>query len=394
MDLPQDIAADVADIGRLDAVPAILNLACELTGMGFAAVARVTEQRWVACSVVDKIGFGLKPGSELVVTTTICDEIRRSGQLVTIDNVAEDPAFCAHHTPAQYGLQSYISVPLRLRDGTFFGTLCAIDPAPHRVGVPSIIKSFELWAELIAFHLEAERELAVATAALQAERAEAELRERFIAVLGHDLRSPLAAISSGAELLKHEALSARGQGLLQLVGHSAARSMDIVDSVLDFARARLGSGLGIALALATPLRPVLAQVIAEQQATHPSRQIVVDLPALPPLVVDQGRLGQLLANLLANALTHGPGDMPVRVMARATSTDFELTVSNGGPAIEPALLPHLFEPFFRGRTKGRSEGLGLGLFIAQQIASAHGGALEVTSVPGDTCFCFRMPRGA
>ena len=118
------------------------------------------------------------------------------------------------------------------------------------------------------------------------------------------------------------------------------------------------------------------------------------LPALPPLAVDQGRLGQLLANLLANALTHGPGDMPVRVMARATSTDFELTVSNGGPAIEPALLPHLFEPFFRGRTKGRSEGLGLGLFIAQQIASAHGGTLEVTSVPGDTCFCFRMPRGA
>lgn len=394
MGLPKDIAADVADISRIDAVPAILNLACEITGMGFAAVARVTEHHWVACSVLDKIGFGLQPGGELVVTTTICDEIRRSGQLVTIDHVAEDPAFCTHHTPAQYGLQSYISVPLRLRDGTFFGTLCAIDPEPHRVSSPLIIKSFELWAELIAFHLEAERELATAAAALRDERAAAELREQFIAVLGHDLRSPLAAIGSGTELLKDEALSEGGQDVLQLVAHSAARSIGIVDSVLDFARARLGGGLGITLAPATPLRPALLQVIAEQQATHPTRQIVIELPSLPPLPVDPGRLGQLLANLLANALTHGADDAPVRVMARATATDFELAVSNSGPAIDPGLLPHLFAPFFRGRPQVRNQGLGLGLFIAQQIASAHGGTLGVTSVPGETCFCFRMPRGA
>jgi len=394
MGLPKDIAADVADIGRLDAVPAILNLACEVTGMGFAAVARVTEHHWVACSVLDKIGFGLQPGGELVVTTTICDEIRRSGQLVTIDNAAEDPAFCGHPTPAQYGLQSYISVPLRLRDGTFFGTLCAIDPQPHRVSSPLIVKSFELWADLIAFHLEAERQLALSAAALRDERAEAELREQFMAVLGHDLRSPLAAISSGTELLKDEALSEGGQGVLQLVAQSAARSIGIIDSVLDFARARLGGGLGITLSPTTALRPALLQVIAEQQATHPARQIVIDVPTLPPLPVDSGRLGQLLANLLANALTHGAEGAPVRVMARTTPTDFELSVSNGGLAIEPALLPHLFEPFFRGQPQARGEGLGLGLFIARQIASAHRGTLEVASVPGETCFSFRMPRGA
>jgi len=392
MGLPNDLAADVADIARLDAVPAILNLACELTGMGFAAVARVTENHWVACSVLDKIGFGLQPGGELVVTTTICDEIRRSGQRVTIDNVPEDPAFCHHHTPAQYGLQSYISVPLRLRDGTFFGTLCAIDPQPHRVSSPHIVRSFELWAELIAFHLEAERQLASSAAALRDERAEAELREQFIAVLGHDLRSPLAAISSGAELLKDEALSKDGQGVLELMAQSTARSIGIVDSVLDFARARLGGGLGLTLAPAIPLRPVLAQVVAELQATHPGRQIVLDLPALPPLPADPGRLAQLLANLLANALAHGADDAPVQVTARATNTDFELRVSNGGPAIESSLLPHLFQPFFRGRPQARSEGLGLGLFIARQIASAHGGTLTVASAAGETSFCFRMPR--
>ena len=146
MGLPLEIEMDVATIEHIDAVPAILNLACEATGMGFAAVARVTQDRWVACSVLDKIGFGLKPGGELVVGTTICDEIRRSGKAVTIDHVSEDAAFCSHPTPAMYGLQSYISVPLFLRNGEFFGTLCAIDPNPHRVSEPQTVRAFELWA--------------------------------------------------------------------------------------------------------------------------------------------------------------------------------------------------------------------------------------------------------
>lgn len=394
MGLPNDIAADVADISRVDAVPAILNLACELTGMGFAAVARVTETHWVACSVMDKIGFGLQPGGELVVTTTICDEIRRSGQLVTIDHVQQDPTFCQHPTPAMYGLQSYISVPLRLRDGTFFGTLCAIDPQPHRVSSPHIIKSFELWAELIAFHLEAERRLASSATALRAERLEAGLREQFIAVLGHDLRSPLAAISSGAELLKDEALSGEGRNILQLLADSASRSMGIVDSVLDFARARLGGGIRLELKPATPLRPVLMQVIAEQRAAHPARQIALDLPELPPLPVDPGRLAQLLANLLSNALTHGASDAPVAVTARVSASEFELAVSNGGPPIPESSLAQLFQPFFRANPQTRGEGLGLGLFIAHAIAEAHGATLTASSVPGSTRFSFRLPRGA
>ena len=91
--------------------------------MGFAAVARVTEDRWVACAVRDEIAFGLQPGGELEVETTICDEIRDSGRLVVIDNVAEDKAFCGHPTPRMYGFQSYISMPIVRPDGRFFGTL-------------------------------------------------------------------------------------------------------------------------------------------------------------------------------------------------------------------------------------------------------------------------------
>ena len=392
MGLPKDSDREVADIGRIDAVPAILNLACELTGMGFAAVARVTETHWVACSVVDKIGFGLQPGSELVVTTTICDEIRRSGQVVTIDHVQEDAVFCQHNTPKMYGLQSYISVPLKLPNGEFFGTLCAIDPRPHKVSSTQVVKSFQLWADLIAFHLEAERKLVSSATALRDERQAAELREQFVAVLGHDLRSPLTAISSGTELLKNEELTGDGRTVLKLLASSATRSMGIVDSVLDFARARLGGGIGIELKPAIPLRPVLAQVVAEQQAAHPNHPVELELPDLPPLQVDPVRLGQLLSNLLANALTHGKSEAPVRVTAGVTASDFELSVSNGGPAISGELLPHLFQPFFRARPKVRGEGLGLGLFIARAVAEAHGGTLMVDSMADLTTFRFRMPR--
>ena len=123
---------DIAAINSIEAVPSILQVVCHATGMGFAAVARVTEGRWIACSVLDQIDFGLKPGGELKVETTICHEIRQSRKGVVIDHVAEDAVYRGHHTPAIYGFQSYISMPIIWRDGSMFGTLCAIDPKPRR----------------------------------------------------------------------------------------------------------------------------------------------------------------------------------------------------------------------------------------------------------------------
>jgi GAF domain-containing protein len=119
-------------------IESVLRQLCDITGMGFAAVARVTEQRWIACHVHDKIEFGLDPGSELKVKTTICDEIRESRQPVYIDCVSDAPIWRTHPTPILYGFQSYVSVPLVLSDGSFFGTLCAVDPDPHVVDTPEI----------------------------------------------------------------------------------------------------------------------------------------------------------------------------------------------------------------------------------------------------------------
>src|SRR6202050_1383893 len=100
--LDATLTADVASVAKIDAVGSILEVVCRTTGMGFAAVARVTEDRWIACVVRDEIAFGLLPGSELSVKTTICDEIRASGQPVIIDHVAADENFRAHRTPALY----------------------------------------------------------------------------------------------------------------------------------------------------------------------------------------------------------------------------------------------------------------------------------------------------
>lgn len=128
------------------AVTAILERICDISTMGFAAVARVTDSRWIACQVVDRIEFGLEAGDELELKTTICDEIRQSGHAVIIDTVAGNPEWRTHPTPVLYGFESYISFPIRLSDGSFFGTLCAIDPSPRPIGTPAIALLFERFA--------------------------------------------------------------------------------------------------------------------------------------------------------------------------------------------------------------------------------------------------------
>jgi sigma-B regulation protein RsbU (phosphoserine phosphatase) len=102
-------------------------------------------------------------------------------------------------------------------------------------------------------------------------------------------------------------------------------------------------------------------------------------------------VAQLLSNLLANALTHGAPDGPVRVHAFTDADGFELSVANVGDPIPPATLERLFQPFFRASLRQGRQGLGLGLYIAAEIARAHDGVLDVTSSSTETRFTFRMP---
>lgn len=382
---------DVAAIARIDAVSTILEVICRTTGMGFAAVARVTEDRWIACGVRDEIQFGLQPGGELKVETTICNEIRTSGHFVVIDHVVQDANFCRHPTPAMYGFQSYISMPIMRRSGEFFGTLCAIDPSPAKVNTPETINMFRLFADLISLHLDANERLETSQASLMGERQASEMREQFIAVLGHDLRNPLASLDAGMRLLRKTALDEKAITIVNLMQNSVKRMVDLTNNLLDFARGRLGHGLTLELSADKPLTPALEQVVAELRSAWPERRIDLEIAINGPVRCDRERIAQLFSNLLANAIVHGAKDQPVVVVARTRDGLFELSVANAGEPIPAAKIQALFQPFFRGESASSYQGLGLGLYIASEIARAHGGKMDVTSDETATRFTFSMP---
>jgi sigma-B regulation protein RsbU (phosphoserine phosphatase) len=220
-----------------------------------------------------------------------------------------------------------------------------------------------------------------------------ELREQFIAVLGHDLRNPLAAVLAGTHILRRsQRLEAREFAIVDEMERSIARANRLIDDVMDFARGKLGEGLALQIDSARPLTPVLEHVVAEMRAIHPNRQFEADFAIAHPVECDPERIARLASNLLANAVTHGAAGQPIVCRARTTADAFELSVSNGGPPIADAVREKLFQPFFRGGATGSQHGLGLGLFIVSEIARAHGGTMEVTSTAEQTRFTLLMPR--
>jgi len=145
-----ELAADAARFGDDDEIRRILEEVAALTGMGFVAVARVTEARWIACQVLDQIDFGMSPGDELRISTTICNDIRESGNAVVIDDVSADPRWNSHPAPALYGFKSYVSLPIVLSDNSFYGTLCAIDPHPRKLARADMVPTLKHFADRVA----------------------------------------------------------------------------------------------------------------------------------------------------------------------------------------------------------------------------------------------------
>ena len=226
---------------------------------------------------------------------------------------------------------------------------------------------------------------------LESARETSDLREQFIAVLGHDLRNPLTAISGGVQLLRREPPADRRKRLLDMLEGSVARMAGLIDNVLDFARGRLGAGIPLDLRRDVLLLPIVEQVVAELRLGFPDRRIEVELDVTAPVKCDPSRIGQLVSNLLGNALTHGAPDMPVRIHADETDGVLTVWIANGGKELPASAIDRLFQPFFRGEVRDSQQGLGLGLYIASEIAKAHGGMLAATSTPKETRFTFRMP---
>jgi PAS domain S-box-containing protein len=221
--------------------------------------------------------------------------------------------------------------------------------------------------------------------------------EKFVGVLGHDLRNPLNAITMGATLLERRgAFDGADARRVRQIGSSANRMARMVDQLLDMTRARLGGGISIQRSR-TDLVAVVANAVEELATANPAVEIRLALPAKLLGMWDGDRLAQVISNLVGNAIEHGD---PARAVTLTATLDQEksgtlaLKVHNHGPAIPDSVLPFLFDPFRRGTRdpNSKTRGLGLGLYIAREIVLAHGGAVHVTSsITDGTQFTVTLP---
>lgn len=148
--MPDELADHGCAAGDDAAIRSILAQVCSATDMGFAALARVTDRHWIACQLDERIEVGLDPVDELDIKTTICDEIRTCGTRVVIDEVGADPAWRTHPVPMLYGFESYAALPIMLDDGSFVGTICALDPEPRTVSAPDTVAALARFAAQVA----------------------------------------------------------------------------------------------------------------------------------------------------------------------------------------------------------------------------------------------------
>jgi two-component system OmpR family sensor kinase len=228
-------------------------------------------------------------------------------------------------------------------------------------------------------------------------RQESETRlRRFVADASHELRTPLAAIRGYAELTQRDpALSAQVAHSLGRITSSAERMSTLVEDLLLLARLDAGRPLE---RTAVDLTRLVLDAVSDAHVAGPDHRWTLDLPDEPVTVSGDGsRLTQVLTNLLANARTHTPAGTLVTVGLRESPGSAVLTVRDTGPGIPADLQPTVFERFARGST-GRAragndtQSTGLGLAIVDAVVAAHGGRVDVRSVPGDTLFTITLPK--
>lgn len=341
-----ELIKDVTAIAQIDAVPRILEVVCRTTGMGFSAVARVTETQWIACAVRDEIAFGLTPGGELEIGTTICNEIRQHGRLVVIDDVATDEVFSCHPTPRQYGFRSYISVPILRQDGRFFGTLCAIDPKPARLNTPETVTMFTLFSELIAFHLDADdrvRELEARVAerteawrglAAQQERVREDERTRIARELHDELGQGLTAlrldIGAAVEALnrKPRADLTRTRVALDSMATVVGSTFDSVERIVTELRPAVLDALGIGAA---------AEWLVSEFARHTGIRSTCTCKETEVSPEVATALFRVLQEALTNVARHASAS-DVRVMLRQDGRNIALTVEDNGCGIPDSAM--------------------------------------------------------
>jgi signal transduction histidine kinase len=222
-----------------------------------------------------------------------------------------------------------------------------------------------------------------------------ESKERFLAILGHDLRSPLSAIiASSAFMVETGELDEPNATLVSRIATSARRMNQMVADLLDFTRTRFGDSIPIVRA-DTDVRRILHDVVTEVAASNPRSTLQVETAGDLRGQWDSARLTQVLTNLVANAVHHGSDKSPVKVVAHGERKEIVISVQNEGPVIPERDVAQLFAAMKHARDDGARDRrhLGLGLYIVDKIVTAHGGTIDVRSSREDgTSFTVHLPR--
>ena len=223
------------------------------------------------------------------------------------------------------------------------------------------------------------------------------LQERLMAIVGHDLRTPLSSIALGTSVMfQRGGLEPAQASTLSRIAASAQRMTSIIRDLLDFSRARQGQLIALE-PRAADVDEICRRVLLEFEERVEGPRLRLAVSGDAGAEVDPERLGQVVSNLVGNALHHGAGS-PVLVAVVGGPDELAIEVHNRGPPIPPGVLPEIFEPFRRGAEEGAEapnarDGVGLGLFIVREIVRAHGGQVAVRSTAEDgTCFTVRLPR--
>lgn len=255
----------------------------------------------------------------------------------------------------------------------------------------------EVVDDMIRFNEAVDQAVAESTSRYAAELALS--RDTFMAILAHDLRSPLSAIRMISHLMERSAPTEAARTQAEQIQRSAKEMGDMIRDLLEYTRTQLGKGMPVAPKPCS-ITTLCREVAAEVQSGQPDRQFDLDVPEALAGLADSTRLRQALSNLLNNAAQHGDPAAPIGLSARAEGGEIAIRVRNQGEPIPAESLQVIFDPLVQlsaksAAGKAPSTNLGLGLFIAREVALGHGGTLEVTSDrESGTVFTLRLPMGS
>lgn len=402
IELNDALYKDFEKVQQIPVVPTMLDVICSTTGMRFAAVARVTDNRWLACRVRDDIQFGLQAGEELAIETTICNEIRDHRHAVIIDHVAESAEYRDHHTPRMYGIQSYISFPIILKNGEFFGTLCAIDPSPAELNNPKIIGIFSMFADLLSFHLQSLDLMERSYTALQESNrqlnySQDELRQ-YRQISNHNLQEPLRKLRLFTDILVNQTAESdiiRAKEVAVKINSFAQELSTMIQHLSDFSALQNES----ATTATVDLNTVVATAAAQLENKLSTKQLHLQTSLLPAIHAVPAQMMQLFFYLISTLtdLPRSTGTSGIRVSAQyltpqqaqlaipagAQFNYCEINVEDAGVMVDKTELNTIFDILVRFNDNDAQSAVkyGAGLANCRKIVHHHGGILTAQPMP-------------